>query len=93
MADKTVFRKYKDGEVIALFPQIAGSCLSGWDCCSYQHIGQHGAAVIAVVVQQTTLATPDEYAELLAELEQIGYNPVAAKRCTYKDFEIRQKRF
>ena len=89
--DKTIFRVYPDKEIIALFPQIAGSCLSGWDCCSYMHTGQHGVATIAVVVKQTRLASRREYLSLLEELEQIGYNPAVAKRCTYKDFQIRQK--
>ncbi|MCK5611634.1 hypothetical protein KAR91_57720 [Candidatus Pacearchaeota archaeon] len=93
--DKTIFRIYPDttarcGEVIALFPQIANR-LDGYLCQSYMHIGQHGAANIDVVVSQTRLATEQEYESLLKELEQIGYNPVVMKRCTWKDLRIRQK--
>lgn len=88
--DKTIFRVYPDGEVIALFPQIAIR-LDGYLCQSYMHVGQHGAANIDTVVVQTKLATKEEYKVLLAELEQIGYNPVVAKKCTYRDFQIRQK--
>lgn len=87
--DKTIFRVYSDGEVIALFPQIAAQ-VSGYLCQSYQHVGQHGAANPDIVVRQTKLASRKEYLPLLKELEQIGYNPVIAKRCTYKDLQIRQ---
>lgn len=88
--DKTIFRVYPDGEVVALFPQIAAQ-VGGYLCQSYMHIGQHGAADTAIVVRQTKLATKKEYQVLLGELEQIGYNPAVAKRCTYKDLQIRQK--
>ena len=87
--DKTIFRKFKDGEVIALFPQIADS-IGGGLCQSYMHTGQHSSATPDLVVKLTKLATPEEYAELLAELEQIGYNPQPAQKFTYKDFEIRK---
>lgn len=90
--DKTIYRKFKDGEVIALFPQIAGN-VAGWLCQSYMHVGQHGAADPHIVYGETKLATPDEYAVLHAELEQIGYNPVPAKRFTQKDFEIRKAQY
>lgn len=88
--DKTVFRVYPDGEVIALFPQIAASVVDIGLCESYTHTGQHSSAAIDLVIQETRLATPKEYAELLAELEQIGFNPKPAKKCTYKDFKIRK---
>lgn len=88
--DKTVFRVYPDGETIALFPQIAAS-VGGYLCQSYMHIGQHGAADPSIVVRQTKLANQEQYLPLLKELERIGYNPIVAKRCTYKDLQIRQK--
>ena len=90
--DKTIYRKYPDGEIIALFPQITAN-IGGCNCCSYMHIGQHGAATPDIVVSRTKLATPDEYAELHVELEQIGYNPEPAKRFTPKDFEIRKAQY
>ena len=88
--DKTVFRIYPDGEVIALFPQISAS-VTGDLCKSYMHIGQHGGANTHIVIEQTQLAKPNEYKELLRELERIGYNPKPAKRCAYKDFLIRRQ--
>ena len=88
--DKTIFRVYPDGEVIALFPQIAAG-IFGWLCESYMHIGQHGPACPDVVVRGTRLATEKEYQVLLRELEQIGYNLVVAKKCLQKDLQIRQE--
>jgi len=88
--NKTIFRIYPNREVIALFPQIAAQ-IDGYLCQSYLYVGQHGAANPDIVVRQTKLATEKEYRELKKELEQIGYNPVVAKKFTYKDFQIRQK--
>ncbi len=39
---------------------------------SYQHVGQHGAAS-SELVRELRPATPAEYADLLAELKDIGY--------------------
>ena len=88
--DKTVFRVYSTGEVVALFPQIAAH-IGGYLCQSYMHVGQHGAADPSIVVRQTKLASKRDYFPLFQELERIGYNPVVAKRCTYKDLQIRLK--
>lgn len=90
--DKVVYRKYPNGEIIALFPQIAAN-VYGWLCHSYMHTGQHGAAEINFIIRKTLPATPNEYAELQAELEQIGYNPQPAKKCTHKDYKIRKKQY
>ena len=39
---KVIFRKFKDGEIIALFPGLKWN--NAGDICSYMHIGQHGGA-------------------------------------------------
>ena len=39
-----IFRRFPDGDVIALFPYLPAECLNTWPCQSYMHIGQHGAA-------------------------------------------------
>lgn len=72
---KVVFRKFKEGDVIALI------CGTGIDCnagkiMSYQHVGQHGEADRSLG-RNLKLATPDEYAALKRELEGI-YGPVTA---------------
>jgi hypothetical protein len=66
--ERVIFRKWKgNGGVIAFFPdQPDGPYLT-----SYEHIGQHGRA--SYPNPQTELATPEEYAPLLAELRSIGY--------------------
>ena len=69
---KVVFRKFPDGEIIALFPELH-NYMESWLIESYIHIGQHGAASYHVV-SETKLATPNEYADLKDELESIGYN-------------------
>jgi hypothetical protein len=89
---KVIFRIWPDGEVIALFPQIAGDS-NGYECMSYLHIGQHGGASTQIVLRQTKLARPKEYAPLLRELRRIGYNVRIAKRCTYRDQQIRQQQY
>ncbi len=91
--DKVIYRKYYDGEIIALFPQIAAGCHSGWECQSYMHVGQHGAATPSIVIKQTKLATPNEYRKLQSELKQIGYNPKPTKRFTQKDLKIRRTQY
>jgi hypothetical protein len=66
-----IFRKFSDGDIIALFPAMVGDN-SPRTCGSYMHIGQHGAADPGLV-ESTRLAKPDEYAALQSELESIGY--------------------
>jgi len=69
---KVIFRKFKDGQVIALFPYVESS--RGY-CSSYMHVGQHSDADYIHVVKMTKLATADEYADLKNELENsVGYN-------------------
>lgn len=68
-----IFRRYKDGDVIALFPTLPGTNDWPCDCQSYQHVGQHGAASVSLTLD-TKPATPTEYAPLLHELASLGYN-------------------
>ena len=66
---KVTFRKFPDGEIIALFPELS------WDnrgnVTSYLHNGQHGPADYTGVILRTTLATEEEYKDLLRELVEI----------------------
>ena len=69
-----VFRKFKEknalGDVIALFPELdEGRGM----CASYMHVGQHSAASYDGLLCMTQPAQPQEYEELKAELEKIGY--------------------
>lgn len=77
-----VFRVWKKGgEVIALFPGINEG--HGF-CSSYEHIGQHGGADYQGVMNQTTPAQPEDYYDLMKELEGIGYSLKIQKRFTRK---------
>jgi hypothetical protein len=81
--EPVIFRIYPDGDIIALFPEIAADNI-GYFCESYMHIGQHSAASPRAVVSQTKLATPDEYAVLQDELERVvGYDLKIIKRFRY----------
>lgn len=68
----TVFRRWPNGDIIALFPEIPADD-RGMLCQSYLHVGQHGGADYQVVIRQTRPATHEEAAPLRAELAQIGY--------------------
>lgn len=70
---KVVFRQWKGGEVIALFPDEPWS-RHGHTTTSYMHSGQHGAADYAGVIAATRPAREEEYSDLLAELKAIGYD-------------------
>lgn len=87
---KVIFRKFKGGEVIALFPQEPAT-LDGWLCVSYMHVGQHSAATPRIV-DNTKAATPKEYAPLVAELLSIGYRLDIHKRFGRNDYKTRQER-
>lgn len=66
----TIFRKYKDGDVIALFPEMSW----GNGCCgSYMRVGQHGGADYQHVMGMTKKASPFLYENLKQELERMGY--------------------
>ena len=68
-----IFRKWPDGEILALFPGEPHDAARGL-CISYQHIGQHSGADYAGCMASTKRATAAEYAPLLKELRQIGYD-------------------
>jgi hypothetical protein len=77
--DIVIFRRFPDGDIIALFPCMPAECLNPWPCQSYMHVGQHGAADPRIV-HDTRSAKPNEYATLKAELEQIGYRLIVRHR-------------
>jgi hypothetical protein len=82
-AEKTVviFRVWPDGQTMALFPEDP-SDVAGYFCSSYMHLGQHSGADYQGCVKATRPATPEEYADLKAELEGIGYNLDVKRRAT-----------
>ena len=76
---KVVFRKFKDGEIIALFPEI----VSGRYIMSYVHTGQHGEAS-PLLVSDTRSAKRAEYLPLFRELSGLGYNLRVMQRMTVR---------
>jgi hypothetical protein len=66
--EKVVFRKFEDGDIIALFPEMKNGPWIG----SYMYAGQHSDAS-PELIKELDKATPEEYAPLLSELRSIGY--------------------
>jgi len=67
-----VFRKWANGDIIALFPAEA-SDYRGLYCDSYEHNGQHGAADYTGVIARTKPASWAEYQPLKRELQGIPF--------------------
>lgn len=88
---KVIFRVYPNGDVIALFPEIAVDTI-GYNCQSYMHVGQHGAASPSLV-DDTKPATPKEYEPLKKELEKAGYDLEVIKRFRYEHQKIRMAQY
>ena len=78
--DKVIFKKF-EGEVIAFLPDNEANFGM---IESYMHIGQHGEASMDCFYRCKP-AKPEEYQELLKELETIGYKPRIMKRLQYGD--------
>ena len=74
---KVVFRKFKDGQIVALFPDIK----DGHYIMSYMHIGQHSNTDRSIVYD-TKPATEEEYKELYDELVNV---------CEYTDLKVMKK--
>ena len=74
---EVIFRVEKDGSILAVFPYISYSGYNYVTC--YQHIGQHGEMDWDYMLK-TKPAAPEQYADLKAELESIGYNLKVIKR-------------
>lgn len=73
-----IFRVEKDGTILAVFPYE--SYKNRPYVLYYAHFGQHGDGVYWGMIRDTKPATPDQYAELKAELEGLGYNLKVIKR-------------
>lgn len=72
-----IFRKDRStGEVTAVFPTLPEIA---YTVRCYAHIGQHGSCNRAWYIC-TKPATPDEYAPLLRELVQIGYDDLVIRK-------------
>ena len=75
--------KFK-GIIFALFPHECSDHRGNVAC--YQHVGQHSSADYNHCIRTSVPATPEEYKDLKAELESIGYNIKVVKRQNYNKF-------
>lgn len=84
-----LFRKESDSSITAVFPELPASGLDPHQMTCYAHIGQHSGCTYSWY-RTTTPASPEEYADLKAELESIGYNLVVKQRMhrSYTDKRI-----
>ena len=80
---KVIFRKNKDGEAIAFFPELY---VQYGNIMSYMHIGQHGEASLDFYYS-TKKANPQEYEPLLNELKVVYDDCILTVRqkLSYKD--------
>lgn len=76
-----IFRKFKNGDIIALFPYEIENYHG--DCQSYMHIGQHSGANYWGCVAKSKPARLSEYTPLMQELVSIGYNLRVRKKINY----------
>lgn len=81
-ATKVVFRKYKNGDIIALFPEIPAAF---GEVASYTHMNGHGGSHYKLVMNSTKSATEAEYMPLFNELvAKYGYQLDVRKKMKVK---------
>ena len=85
-----IFRRDKEGIIFALMPELPADN-QGWYCTCYQHVGQHCAADYYGCIAQSRSASPNEYADLLVELECRGYHVEVRQRATPVMHERRRR--
>lgn len=78
-----IFRKEKDGSILAVFPYVIYN--PSGQCTCYAHIGQHGAMEWSYLYD-TKPANQDEAKDLFSELESIGYNLNIIKKRNYNKY-------
>lgn len=89
---KVVFRKYEgDGDILALFPWLPADA-AGYLMMDYMIVGQHGAADQKIVERTTVPASREEAADMIRELERIGYKLCIGTKITQRDNEIRRRK-
>ena len=75
MKTVVIFRKFKLGDVVALFPELLTSRSNNGEqfILSYMHVGQHSDAS-PTLINSLSPATANEYRDLKNELISIGYD-------------------
>jgi hypothetical protein len=91
MKTPVIFRTFKAGEVVALFPfEPASGRDNGWTCTCYAQMGQHSAACPHIVYKVTRPSTRSEIAPLRRELVQLGYKLKTVQRFPRNAYAVRQ---
>jgi hypothetical protein len=88
-ADTVVFRRWKNGSLIALFPELPAD-IHGRYCDAYEHVGQHGGADYFGVIRATRPCSLNEAADLITELRTIGHELKPVKRVSHVHHERRR---
>lgn len=88
MKTKVLFRRWSDGDILALFPCDPGTNNPG-TCSSYAHLGQHSSADLQLCIAASRPAAPAEYADLAQELTRIGYNLDIRPRTPRNAYKLR----
>lgn len=87
MRTEIIFRKFKDGEIIAFFPYQFWNVMKG-EITSYMHVGQHGSAS-PELINELEQCTPKEYESLLNELKMIGYENIQVINGTFENCKLK----
>jgi hypothetical protein len=88
---EVIFRKMKNnqygkGGIIALFPYQVEN--NKGHVLSYEHQGQHSSANYNHIVQNSRLATPEEYQNLKRELtNDVGYKLLVVKKRDFARYD------
>ena len=85
MQTLVIFRKYREGDIVALFPEIA----SDMDYVDYCKGFPEGSYNIGDVMCETTPATPKEYSKLAKRLRQLDYNLKVVKQFEFEHVQAR----
>ena len=89
MATKVIFRKEKNGEVLAVFPEFPGDNNPYRTCACYSHIGQHGAMALDYIKSTSELKYRMDYQDLYDELVSVGYDLEVVTRISRKMLQTR----
>ena len=73
--ERVIFRKFKNGEVIAILPDVSSDSVM-----TYMHVGQHGEGDYSHLLEVTQPALFNEYKALQDELFSIGYRLTVVKK-------------
>ena len=82
MKTKVIFRKYCNGQIIALFPELGDEEY----CDCYSHIGQHSNTEYHYTMSITQSSTGGA---LKSELEQMGYDLIVCQKMSHKMYHRR----